>query len=332
MLAKLSAELPTGPDFLYEPKWDGMRCIVAKRPDHIEMWSRHLRPLARYFPELVDAFKAISRTFTLDGEIIVRRGGHMDFEALLLRLHPAISRVRLLAEATPATFVAFDLIELDGADLRTETFEARRRALEHLLEQAHSPIELSPITADPDHAREWAGSGRYEGVVAKQRSLPYRSGVRAMVKVKKVRTADCVVAGFRWYRSEPTVGSLLLGICDGAALVHVGLATGLRASQRKGLTDLLLPLATSLEGHPWEHGFPFQGGPVGRLPGAGSRWEEDGRLTWVPLTPQLVCEVAYDRLDGRTLRHPARFRRWRPDLKPKACTWDQFQTYGQLPA
>jgi ATP-dependent DNA ligase len=332
MLAKLSPELPVGPDFLYEPKWDGMRCIAAKHGGRLELWSRNLKPLARYFPEVVDALAATPGSFVADGEIVVLRGERSDFEALLLRLHPATSRVRLLSEITPATFVAFDLVEVEAVDLQSEPFESRRRALELLLQQADPRVQLSPITADLTQARQWAESERFEGVVAKQRTLPYRPGVRAMVKVKKLRTADCVVGGFRWDRDEPRVGSLLLGIYEGSALIHVGLATAFRAAQRDELTRKLAPLVGPLKGHPWEHGFPHQGGPVGRLPGAGSRWAEDGELTWVPLTPQLVCEVAYDRLDGRTFRHPARFRRWRPDLDPQSCTWDQFPNVDRLSA
>ena len=332
MLAKLADELPAGPEYVYEPKWDGMRCIAAKRQEGVELWSRHLRPLTRYFPELVDGLAAIPPSFVLDGEIVIRRGDQFDFEALLLRLHPAASRVRSLSQATPAAFVAFDCVELDGADLRSEPFEARREALERLLLVApRSPIELSPNTADAMQAQQWLDSDDFEGVVAKDRRLPYRPGVRAMVKVKKPRTADCVVGGFRWHRDENRVGSLLLGVYDGPALIHVGIATGFPASLRAELTEELLSLATSLRGHPWEHGFPHQRGPVGRLPGAGSRWAEDGELTWVPLRPELVCEVAYDRLDGRIFRHPARFRRWRPDLEPQSCTWDQFLTLDQLP-
>ncbi len=263
MLAKLAKDLPTGEGFLFEPKWDGMRCIACKSLGQVELWSRHGRPLDRYFPELVASIRAIPHDFVTDGEIIARGQGGLDFEALLLRLHPAASRVQMLSERTPASFVAFDIIELDGKDLRAEGFESRRGALEQLGLERVPLIELSPVTKDLDQARRWLNSDDTEGVVAKHRTLRYQPGKRAMVKVKKERTADCVVGGFRWHYVEPLVGSLLLGVYDEEhGLIHVGLASAFKAELRRQISETLLPYVCDLEGHPWASGFPLQAGPI----------------------------------------------------------------------
>ncbi len=325
MLAKLASAIPDEEGYLFEPKWDGMRCIAARRAGHVQLWSRQRKPLARYFPELVSSLGEIPHEFVADGEVVIRRDDRFDFEALLLRLHPAPSRVRFLSRATPAAFVAFDLLEVDGNDLTRKSFELRRQTLEELAGPESRFLQLSPITSNRDQATRWLHSEAFEGIVGKHRTLLYQPGKRAMVKLKVVKTADCVVAGFRLYQSEPFVGSLLLGIYDAdQRLIHVGLATSFTARARQELTEKLLPYVCELEDHPWADGFPLHGGPVGRLPGAGSRWAYDNRLTWVPVRAELVCEVAYDRLDGGVFRHPSRLVRWRPDRSPASCVWDQF--------
>ena len=251
--------------------------------------------------------------------------------ALLQRLHPAVSRVERLRRETPASFVAFDLLALEDDDLRGWTFEDRRLLLEKVLSPAGPRLFLTPITDDPRVATGWLHPfPGIDGVVAKPRALRYQPGTRSMIKVKEERTADCVVAGFRWHYQEPTVGSLLLGLYgETGELHHVGLATGFRAERRKGLLVEITPYLAPLEGHPWQHGFPGRGGPVSRLPGTASRWGYDGKVTWVPLRPELVCEVAYDHLDQGRFRHAARFRRWRPDREARSCTFDQFAEAGE---
>ncbi|MDP8957826.1 MAG: ATP-dependent DNA ligase [Actinomycetota bacterium] len=329
MLAKLARELPRGKAFLYEPKWDGFRCLVFRCRSEVDMWSRNQRPLTRYFPELLETFGSLeAERFVLDGEIMVLGPDGFDFVALLQRLHPAASRVARLRGETPACFVAFDLLAVDGDDLRRHPFQDRRPLLEKLLSPSGPPLFLTPLTEDHRLAQHWLQSfsgGGVDGVMAKHRGLPYQPGKRRMIKVKRQRTADCVVAGFRWHHQEPSVVSLLLGLYGRQGyLHHVGLATGFDAQRRRRLLVEIAPYAAPLEGHPWEHGFRDEGGPVGRLPGSASRWAEDGELTWVPLQPELVCEVNYDHVDGGRFRHAARFRGWRPDLQPGSCTFEQF--------
>jgi ATP-dependent DNA ligase len=326
MLAKLARELP-GEGFLYEPKWDGFRCLAFRCGDEVEMRSRHDRPLARYFPEIVEALRAVPRErFALDGELVVLRGGRFDFPALMGRLHPAASRVERLRRETPALFVVFDLVALDGDDLSAQPFEERRRLLERVLGGARPPLFVTPLTDDPSVASAWlerAGGG-IDGVVAKGSATPYAPGARTMVKVKPERTADCVVAGFRWLADRPLPSSLLLGLYDGGELHHVGVVSSFAAPQRERLLERLRPLVVDLEGHPWERGFLLDGGATGRLLGAAGRWTPDMVHDWTPVAPELVCEVAYDQLDGLRFRHPARFRRWRPDREPASCRFDQL--------
>ena len=327
MLASLVRELPVGERLLYEPKWDGFRCLAFSTEDGVDLRSRHGRPLARYFPEVVPALAALGSGLVLDGELVVPAGERLDFTALLQRLHPAATRVERLSRETPAAFVAFDVIAAGGADLTARGFGERRKILEALLAGAGHPVVLTPCTRDAGVARGWledAGGGGIDGVVVKDERLPYVPGKRRMMKVKRERTADCVVGAFRWHADEPTVGSLLLGLYDGDVLRHCGLAASFGAAARQELTELLLPHVVPLEGHPWAEGFNLPGGPVGRLPGAASRWSYGREVTFVPMDPQLVCEVAYDHLEAQRLRHPAKLRRWRPDREPRSCTYEQF--------
>ena len=325
MLARLERELPHD-GFLYEPKWDGFRALAFREADEVDIRSRHGRPLSRYFPELVDALAAIpADRFVVDGEIIVVRPRGSDFPALMARLHPTASRVERLRHDTPASFVAFDVLAVHDDDLRTKRFAERRPLLENLLARGAPPLFVTPITEDVDTASAWLH--RYEGVVAKHRDLAYQPGVRAMVKVKTERTADCVVAGFRWTADAPVLGSLLLGLYDDAGeLRHVGVVTSFTQARRKEVLDELAPLVTEIEGHPWERGFGLERSPLGRLVGAAGRWAPDEMARdWIPIRPERVSEVAYDQLDDHRFRHPARFRRWRPDRDPRSCTLDQLE-------
>lgn len=329
MLARLERELPTGEGLSYEPKWDGFRCLVFRSDRHVELRSRNQRPLARYFPELVEALRTVPpQSFVLDGEIVVTTPQGFDFTALMQRLHPATSRVERLARETPASFIAFDVLAIGGADLRRDRFEHRRRRLETLLGRAEPPVFVTPLTNDREVARVWLdrfSGGGIDGLVVKHRDLRYESGKRAMIKVKREQTADCVVAGFRWHNEEKVVGSLLLGLYgDDGKLHHVGLAASFTSARRRDLMADVAPFVTDLGRHPWENGFEVETSSVGRLPGAVSRWAIGHELTWVPLRPELVCEVGYDQLQGDRFRHPPKFRRWRPDRDPRSCTYAQF--------
>ena len=329
MLARLQRELPRD-GYLYEPKWDGFRGLAFRSGEDVDLRSRNQRPLARYFPELVEALLGLpTERFVLDGEILALSGSQPDFTALLGRLHPAASRVARLRRETPALFVAFDLIALRDDDLRGQPFRDRRRLLERLLADARSPLLLTPLTADVEQAERWldAGTG-VDGVVAKDADLRYEEGKRRMVKVKRERTADCVVAGFRWLVAQPLPSSLLLGLYDDEGeLHHVGVASSFSEAARRSLLDELEPRVVPLEGHPWERGFLLGGSAIGRLRGAAGRWvpgemEQD----WTPVAPELVCEVLYDQLDDHRFRHPARFRRWRPDRDPHSCALEQLES------
>jgi ATP-dependent DNA ligase len=330
MLARLSRDLPVG-GYLYEPKWDGFRMLAFRSGDEVDLRSRHGRPLARYFPELVAAVRSLdAQEIVLDGEAVIVRDGVSDFAALLARLHPAASRVERLARETPAVFVAFDVLVVGSEDLQDRPFEERRRRLSEVLRDASPPLFLTPATEEPEVAAGWLA--RYEGagvdgIVAKHRDLRYRPGVRAMVKIKRRRTADCVVAGFRWLADLPLVSSLMLGVHDPAGrLQHVGVVSSMPAAMRRGLVAELGPLARTLLGHPWEHGFLVDRGALGRLKGSAGTWSPGMSLDWVPVEPIRVCEVGYDQLDGGRFRHPARFIRWRPDREPRSCTFDQFES------
>jgi ATP-dependent DNA ligase len=330
MLARLARHLPVGDGVRYEPKWDGFRCLAFRAGDAVDLRSRNQRPLARYFPEVVEAIDALPRPqIVLDGELLVIHGGGADFAALMARLHPAASRVARLARETPARYVVFDLLAEDDRPLLDDPFAERRRRLEIVMADAAPPLlVLCPSTADPAVARRWltayAGSG-IDGVVAKDAASAYEPGRRTMTKVKLDETADCVIAGFRWMLDRPLVASLLLGLYDDTGeLRHVGVASAFRRPLRDEITARLAPLAVPLDGHPWELGFALEGGPAGRLPGSAGRWTPDLVHDWVPVSPALVCEVAYDQVDGHRLRHAARWRRWRPDRDPGSCRVDQL--------
>jgi ATP-dependent DNA ligase len=330
MLARLERELPAD-GYLYEPKWDGFRCVAFRSGDDVDLRSRNQRPLARYFPELVDALRELAvERFVVDGEIVALSESGPDFVALLARLHPAASRVERLRRETPALLIVFDLISLEDEDLRERPFHERRALLENLLSEQRSPVLLTPLTDDRVRAQQWLdtfqGAG-VDGVVAKHRELHYEEGARRMVKVKREHTADCVVAGFRWLGDRPLPSSLLLGLYDDGDLRHVGVVSAFAEAQRAQLLEELAPRVGPLEGHPWERGFLLAGSPTGRLRGAAGRWApEEMELDWTPVAPELVCEVAYDQVDDCRFRHPARFRRWRPDRDPRSCTLEQLDS------
>ncbi len=330
MLAKAATKVPTG-DFLYEPKWDGFRCVVFRDGDEVELGSRNERPLTRYFPEVVAAVKEhLPERCVVDGEIIVPRGDRLHFEALLQRIHPAESRINLLAEQTPASFVAFDLLALGDESLLQTPFAERRARLETAMRNSRAPIHLTGVTRDAATAERWfetfEGAG-LDGVVAKAADLPYGPDQRLMTKVKHVRTADCVVAGFRWHKSGPIVGSLLLGLYSDGELQHIGVAASFPMKRRAELVEELAPYrAEAVDGHPWQDwaNAQVQGDGEQRMPGAVSRWNAKKNLSWVPLRPELVVEIKYDQLEGRRLRHTGQFLRWRPDRDPRSCTYDQL--------
>jgi ATP-dependent DNA ligase len=333
MLAKLTRELPRGEGMYYEPKWDGFRCIVFRDGDEVELGSRNERPLTRYFPELIDPLRRdLPARCVVDGEIVIAGPGGLEFDSLTQRIHPAESRVQLLASTTPASFVGFDLLAVDDRDLRSTPYAERRAELERAMAGARPPVHLTPVTRDPDVATDWfsrfEGAG-LDGVVAKQADLPYRPGERLMLKVKHERTADCVVAGFRWHKEGGTVGSLLLGLFDDSGtLHHVGVASGFAVARRKELVGELEPYrADALEGHPWaEWARAGDEAAHGRMPGGQSRWTGTRDLSWEALRTELVCEVSYDHLQGDRFRHATSFRRWRPDREPSSCTYAQLDS------
>jgi len=332
MLAKLVTDLPSGA-FLYEPKWDGFRAIVFRGESDVFIQSRDLRPLDRYCPELHAAVLAnLPAGSVVDGEIVIATPHGLDFEALQLRLHPAASRVAKLAETTPASFVAFDLIAADGQDLRARPQRERRVLLEHALEGAEPPIHVTPMTRDPAVAAEWLarfeGAG-LDGVIAKPEQGRYEPGKRAMIKVKHARTADCVVAGFRWHKTGANVlvGSLLLGLYDDQrALHHVGVTSSFTMAARRQLALELAPLRDhALDAHPWREWADADGNGLTRMPGAQSRWSAGKDLAWEPVRVERVCEVRYDHMQGRRFRHAAVFLRWRSDKQPRDCRYDQLE-------
>ncbi len=330
MLAKSVARIPPG--MQYEAKWDGFRAIVFRDGPDVELGSRGAKPLTRYFPELVEALRErLPQRCVLDGEIVVARGGRLDFDALTERIHPAESRVRTLAERTPASFVAFDVLALFDEALWDVPLRDRRRLLVKALEGVTAPVHLAPATLDQEVAREWfesfEGAG-LDGVVAKPLDLAYRQNERLMYKVKHERTADCVVAGFRYHKSGPVVGSLLLGLYDDAgALQHVGVCAAFSMKRREQLVAELEPLRMdSAAEHPWAAWTDEAAHESARLPGAVSRWTGKKDLSWVPLRPERVCEVAYDHMEnGARFRHTAQFRAWRPDRDPGSCTYAQLE-------
>lgn len=342
MLAKIATELPQGPGFLFEPKWDGFRALVF-RGNEVYIQSRDLKPLNRYFPELEKALhEALPKGCVLDGEIVVMGPGGLDFDALQQRIHPAASRIARLAKETPAGFVAFDLLSAGGKSTMALPQAERRVRLERLLGRPKPPLYLTPVTRDRAEAEDWLerfeGAG-LDGVIAKLENATYQPGKRAMLKIKHARTADCVVAGFRWYKErQDAIGSLLLGLYDEqGTLQHVGVTSSFTVEARQALLEELEPLRKdALEGHPWrewsgamagdEQGMPGEARETHRMPGASSRWSGGKDLSWEPLKPVRACEVKYDHLQGRRFRHAAVFLRWRPDKPPAECRYDQLET------
>lgn len=330
MLAKSVAAIPEG--MQYEAKWDGFRAIVFRDGDEVELGSRTGKPLTRYFPELVTAVRErLPERCVVDGEIVIAREGHLDFDALTERIHPADSRVRTLAERTPASLVVFDLLALGDASLMDAPLTERRERLTEALSGVRSPVHLAPATTDIEVARQWfeeyEGAG-LDGVVAKPPAVRYRPDERAMFKVKHERTADVVVAGYRLHKSGPVVGSLLLGLYDErGTLQHVGVSAAFTMKRRAELVEELEPLRLDdVTGHPWAAWADETAHEKSRLPGAPSRWSGRKDLSWVPLRPDRVAEVAYDHMEnGQRFRHTARFRRWRPDRTPESCTYAQLE-------
>ena len=328
MLAKLALELPEQEGLFYEPKWDGFRCIVFRDGDEVTLGSRNEKSLNRYFPEVIAAVRAnLPERCVLDGEIVIAGPKGLDFDALSQRIHPADSRVQLLAQTTPASFVAFDLLALGDLDLRDEPYAIRRARLEATLENARPPIHLTPVTTDPATAQDWfsrfEGAG-LDGVMAKDGELRYQSDKRVMIKIKHLRTADCVVGGFRIHKDGESVGSLLLGLFDDDGLLHhVGVASGFGASRRTEFLATLAPYRDDAgSGHQWL----ASDGKARRVPGAPSRWSAGKDLTWEPVRPELVVEVAYGQLQEDRFRHATSFVRWRPDRTPDSCTYSQLDT------
>ena len=330
MLAKLAEQLPEG-DYLYEPKWYGFRAIVFRGPDDVYIQSRDSRPLDRYFPELHDTLIArLPKHCVLDGEIVIATPQGLDFDALQLRLHPAASRVEKLARETPSSFVAFDALSIGSRSLMSQPQSERRAALEKLLGKVKPPVYLTPVTRDRAVALDWLtrfeGAG-LDGVIAKLASGTYAPGKRAMIKVKHARTAECVVAGFRWYKGgQDAVGSLLLGLYDDqGVLQHVGVTSSFTMAIREQLVKELAPLRKkALEDHPWRD-WAGAGAESSRMPGAQSRWSSGKDLSWEPLRIERVCEVKYDHMQGDRFRHAAIFLRWRPDKRPRDCRYDQLE-------
>jgi ATP-dependent DNA ligase len=330
MLAKVAEEIPPEGEFLYEPKWDGFRAIVFRTKD-VFIQSRDLRPFDRYFPDLHEAFLAqLPEGCVVDGEIVVVTPEGLDFDALQMRLHPAASRVEKLARETPASFVAFDVLAVADRDLRRQPQAERRRELERLLARVKPPIYLTPVTTDRSIAQEWLkrfeGAG-LDGVIAKALGAAYQPGKRAMLKIKHVRSADCVVAGFRWHKAgEGIVGSLLLGLYDERGVLHhVGVTSSFTMETRRRLAEELKPLRkNALSKHPWRD-WAGVGAESARMPGAQSRWSAGKDLSWEPLRIERACEVKYDHLQGDRFRHAAIFLRWRPDKPPAECRYDQLE-------
>lgn len=336
MLAKRVDELPTEGNWIFEPKWDGFRALVFRDGDEILIQSRDEKPLDRYFPEVVGSLRAtLPPRCVLDGEIVIVRNNELDFDALQLRLHPAAKRVNLLSRETPASFVFFDLLCVGDRDLCGEPFQVRRHELESLLSSAPPPIHLTPATDDRSLASDWfrrfEGAG-LDGVMAKDPLGTYVPNKRVMLKVKHERDCDCVVAGFRWHKKgdRTLVGSLLLGLFDQAgALQHIGVCASFSLKKRAELAEFLKPYrGDALAAHPWKAWAEQEvEGKAGlkRMPGGQSRWSQGKDLSWEPVRPELVVEVAYDHMQGDRFRHTAQFRRWRADKKPADCTYAQLE-------
>jgi len=336
MLAKRVGELPKDGKWIFEPKWDGFRALVFRDGDEILIQSRDEKPLNRYFPELLDPVRSqLPARCVLDGEIVIAKNGALDFDALQLRIHPAASRVKLLSQEIPASIVLFDLLCEEDRDLRGMAFQERRLKLESVLSSAAPPIHLTPATSELSVAADWfhrfEGAG-LDGVIAKPISVAYESNKRVMLKVKHERDCDCVVAGFRWHKNGTgtAVGSLLLGLFDhSGGLQHVGVCASFTDKVRRELVTFLAPYRRdALASHPWKHWAEHEranGEAERRRPGAQSRWSQGKDLSWEPLRPELVVEVAYDHMQGSRFRHTAQFRRWRTDKKPGDCTYAQLE-------
>ena len=332
MLAKGAEDLPDADGWLFEPKWDGFRCIIVRDGDSVELTSRGSRPFTRYFPELLGPLREqLPDRCAVDGELLVVAGEALDFDALQQRIHPADSRVQMLAQTTPARFVAFDLLALDGEDLLPIPFADRRRRLEEILVKATPPLHLTPITDDAAKARDWftrfEGAG-LDGVVAKRAEGPYEPGKRGWVKVKHQRTADMVVAGFRWHKDGAGVGSLMLGLYDDNDNLHsIGVASSFTAKKRAALVEELAPYRENArDGHPWGDWANAAAHEQGtRLPGAVSRWSGGKDQSWEPIRIERVAEVTFNQLTAGRLRHPAKFLRWRDDRDPTSCRYDQLE-------
>jgi ATP-dependent DNA ligase len=333
MLAKRVSEIPEGEGWIFEPKWDGFRTLVFRDRDEVFLQSRDEKPLARYFPELLDPVKAqLPERCVLDGEIVIARDGALDFDALQLRLHPAASRIKLLASQTPASIVFWDLLAVGDESLCGVPFSERRARLEKLLAHAKAPLHVTPATTDRATAGDWfrrfEGAG-LDGVMAKPASGIYEPNKRVMFKVKHERDCDCVVAGFRWHKKGQGefVGSLLLGLYDDDGdLQHVGVCASFTEKKRRELVAFLEPYRRdALANHPWKEWAMYEESAGQRMPGAKSRWSADKDLSWEPLRPELVVEVAYDHMQGTRFRHTAQFRRWRPDKEPEDCTFAQLE-------
>ncbi len=336
MLARATPALPDGDEWMYEPKWDGFRALAFRDGDESLIQSRDRKPPERYFPELVEPpLSNLPSRCVLDGEIVIARDGRLDFDALLLRIHPAASRVTMLADQTPASYVAWDLLALDDESLLKTPQVDRRDRLEHALAGVRPPIHLTPLTRDHEQAADWftrfEGAG-LDGVIAKDTASVYEPGKRRMLKVKHARAADCVVAGFRWHKNgEGThVGSLILGLFDEDSLLHhVGVTASFTWDRRAELAGELAPLREgALDSHPWREWADWSAAADERgqrMPGATSRWNRGKDLSWEPLRPERVVEVAYDHLQGDRFRHATTFRRWRPDKDPADCRYDQLE-------
>lgn len=329
MLAKSVKKIPPG--MHYEAKWDGFRAVVHRDGPELVIGSRTGKPLTRYFPELVAGLPPrLPERCVVDGEIVIAHEGRLDFDRLTERIHPAASRVTMLSERTPARFIAFDVLALGDRSLMDTPLVERRAALEEALRGADAPVHLAPSTTDIDLAHHWfeqyEGAG-LDGVIAKPLDLPYRPDARLMYKIKHERTADVVVAGYRFHKSGPVVGSLLLGLYDDrGALQHVGVCAAFTAKRRAELVQELEPLRLESPGdHPWAAWTDETAHETARLPGAPSRWTGKKDLSWVALRPELVCEVGYDHMEGTRFRHTAQFRRWRPDRAPESCGYGQLE-------
>ena len=331
MLAKRADQIPAGTEWIFEPKWDGFRTIIFRDGDELLIQSREGKPLDRYFPELYEPLKAqLPQRCALDGEIVIAGARGLDFDALQLRVHPAASRVKLLSQQTPASVVFFDLLALNDSNLTQLPFAERQSQLTQILQHAAAPLHQTPSTRDRAIAERWfsrfEGAG-LDGVMAKAEGSAYQPDKRTMLKVKHERDCDCVVAGFRWHKDGPgtEVGSLLLGLYDGSAsLQHVGVCASFTAAKRKELVSFLAPYQDdAMKNHPWASW--AEASVEGRMPGGKSRWTGGKDLSWQPLRPELVVEVAYEHMQGDRFRHLAQFRRWRTDKQPVSCTYAQLE-------